>query len=318
MTVSVASADDESVVASTADDEAVVASGAHDDAIVAVDAHDDAVVAGRRCRDCGALAERRYCPECAQATALHPPSVREFVHEFVGHHLALEGSLWRTLAALLVTPGRLTVDYFAGRRQRYIPPLRLYLTFSVILFAVSNLQGGGLKLGNESIAFRPLDASEKQKVAAFVERPHGVRGNGLLDRMTSRLESMTPEQRTERITAGVRQYLPYALIVLVPVLALLLTMLYWTSGLLYGEHLVVAFHAQTVAFIFAIVSAAPMGDWIGSLWVVGLFAHGTVALRRVYGGGWITTVLRELVLMIVYSVVVGLTLAGIAIASLAL
>lgn len=102
---------------------------------------------GRVCRKCHALAEHTYCPACGQATALHPPSVGEFIHEFLGHYVAFEGPLWRTVGALLLTPGRLTVEYFAGRRQRDIPPLRLYLTFSLILFAVSGLQDEGLKLG---------------------------------------------------------------------------------------------------------------------------------------------------------------------------
>lgn len=89
---------------------------------------------------------------------------------------------------------------------------------------------------------------------------------GMIDRAASRAAAMTPAQRTERINRSVRQYLPYVLIVLVPVLALVFKLVYWKRRLLYGEHLVVAFHAQTVAFIFAIASVIPMGDLIGSLW----------------------------------------------------
>jgi hypothetical protein len=70
---------------------------------------------------------------------LHPPTAREFLHEFIGHHVALEGKLWVTLRKLLFAPGSLTVEYFAGRKLRYINPLRLYLTVSLILFAVLGL-----------------------------------------------------------------------------------------------------------------------------------------------------------------------------------
>jgi hypothetical protein len=271
---------------------------------------------GRRCRNCDALAERHYCPNCGQTTVLHPPSVGEFLREFLGHHVAVEGPLWRTLGALLLTPGRLTIEYFAGRRQRYIPPLRLYLTFSLILFAVSSLQGGGLRLGNENFEFRPLKDSEQKDLHVLAPSPKKPRGDGIVDRTISRIETMSPQERTERINAGVRQYLPYVLIVLVPVLALLLKGLYWRRTMLYGEHLVVAFHAQTVAFVFSIVSALPMGDGLGSLWVLAFFIHGTIALRRVYGGGWITTVIRESLLLVVYSVFVGISLGALAMLSL--
>ncbi|MEO8936205.1 MAG: DUF3667 domain-containing protein, partial [Burkholderiaceae bacterium] len=264
---------------------------------------------GRRCRNCGALAEQAHCPVCGQVTTLHPPSVGEFLHEFLGHYVAFEGPLWRTLAALLLTPGRLTVEYFAGRRQRYIPPLRLYLTVSLILFAVSGMQGEGLKMGNESIEFRMPKGTDTGPVIAARVDPQRFKGTGFFDRKISKLVAMTDAQRTERINTAVRMYVPYVLIVLVPVLALLLKLIYWKRGLLYGEHLVVAFHAQTVAFVFAIVSALPLGETFGSLWIIVLVVHGTIALRRVYGGGWIPTALREAVLLFVYSAVVALSVS---------
>jgi len=59
-----------------------------------------------RCPNCShplAAAPRpRFCAHCGQATTLHPPTLLEFVHEFVGHHVALEGTLWRTLGTLLL------------------------------------------------------------------------------------------------------------------------------------------------------------------------------------------------------------------------
>ncbi len=76
----------------------------------------------------------RFCPHCGQETTLHPPSVGEFLHEFVGHYVAVEGALWKTLGLLLLRPGRLTTEYFAGRRRRYVLPLRLYLSASFLFF----------------------------------------------------------------------------------------------------------------------------------------------------------------------------------------
>jgi Protein of unknown function (DUF3667) len=89
------------------------------------------------CRNCGAAVASNYCPDCGQETSLHPLSVLEFAHELVSHYVAVEGKLWRTLALLVLRPGRLTLEYFAGRRQKYIVPIRLYLTASFLLFAVA-------------------------------------------------------------------------------------------------------------------------------------------------------------------------------------
>lgn len=81
---------------------------------------------------------------------LHPPSMGEFVGEFVGHYVAVEGPLWRTLGLLVFRPGQLTNAYMAGKRVLYTQPLRLFLTMSVILFAL--LQFGGFSIGNDEIA----------------------------------------------------------------------------------------------------------------------------------------------------------------------
>ncbi|MFZ5544799.1 MAG: hypothetical protein ACOZJZ_14665 [Pseudomonadota bacterium] len=47
-------------------------------------AHEGAVPQGP-CRNCGTAwpAPARYCAQCGQETALHPPTLGEFVHEFV-------------------------------------------------------------------------------------------------------------------------------------------------------------------------------------------------------------------------------------------
>jgi len=88
------------------------------------------------CRSCGAKVDGNFCANCAEPRVAHMPSAAEFLHEFVGHFIALEGKLWKTLKLLLLQPGRLTLDYLAGRRVAYIPPLRLYLTLSVLFFAL--------------------------------------------------------------------------------------------------------------------------------------------------------------------------------------
>lgn len=76
--------------------------------------------------------------------------MREFVSEFIGHYVAIEGPLWRTLGLLVFRPGRLTNAYMAGKRVLYTQPLRLFLTMSVILFAL--LQFGGFSIGSDEIA----------------------------------------------------------------------------------------------------------------------------------------------------------------------
>src|SRR5262249_12112724 len=60
----------------------------------------------------------------------HEPHVHHLSH-FAGEAFEsithADSRLWRTLGYLLVKPGRLTLEFFSGRRARQLPPFRLYL-----------------------------------------------------------------------------------------------------------------------------------------------------------------------------------------------
>ncbi|SDG19702.1 MULTISPECIES: DUF3667 domain-containing protein [unclassified Duganella] len=93
------------------------------------------------CANCEAPLSGHYCSNCGQEAVLHHASTREFLHEFVGHYVALEGKLWGSLARLVFRPGLLTNEYMRGRRVRFVQPLRLYLSFSLLFFVLLKLGG---------------------------------------------------------------------------------------------------------------------------------------------------------------------------------
>ena len=137
------------------------------------------------CQNCGAMASGNYCSNCGQSTDIHVPRLSEFLHEFISHHIAFEGALVASVKRLLISPGGLTLDYYAGRRARYVAPLRLYLTFNVIFFlAVQIFQlFGGAEDDSAKSALASLNSSDARQVAAEVEKD--------LDEDAS----LTPEQK---------------------------------------------------------------------------------------------------------------------------
>ena len=93
-------------------------------------------VAASVCQDCAAPISGNYCSNCGQETRIETPTVRQFVHELMDQYVAVEGKLGRTLRVLLTQPGQLTLDYVHGRRQRYVRPLKLYVSVSVVFFGL--------------------------------------------------------------------------------------------------------------------------------------------------------------------------------------
>jgi hypothetical protein len=114
------------------------------------------------CLNCGTPVHANYCAHCGQDTANHMPSAAEFLHEFVGHYVALENKLLKTLSLLLFKPGRLTRDYLEGKRARYVLPLRLYLTLSVIFFAMFKWQAHHVNVGDHTA--KPGVTVQQQKL----------------------------------------------------------------------------------------------------------------------------------------------------------
>ena len=82
-----------------------------------------------RCVSCETSLSRPYCSRCGEH-ALEPEALtlRHFLVHTVAHELLhVDGALWRTLRLLFLRPGRLSLEYAAGRRRPYVNPFRLLL-----------------------------------------------------------------------------------------------------------------------------------------------------------------------------------------------
>jgi hypothetical protein len=257
------------------------------------------------CRNCGAATAGNYCQQCGQETRLHAPSLGEFLHEFVGHYVALEGRLWGSITRLLFRPGLLTNEYLAGRRKRYVEPLRLYLSLSIIFFAVMKFGGAELVTLDppaptpvqQSAASAPvpiLDQEMEQSLSRQSPRvAHAIR----------RFSDMNLDQRATALQAAAFSFGPYALFLMMPFFALWLKMLYLGSGRRYGEHLLFALHSNAFAFI-AIGAFVLMPDgflkFLLFCWIAGYLPW---AMQRVYHKGRWGTAWRWLLLMLLHGAV---------------
>jgi hypothetical protein len=87
------------------------------------------------CTNCGAAAARVYCSQCGEKQPHHHDlTLGHFLHDLL-HELAhVDSKLFRTLHHLVLRPGELTVAYFAGRKTRYVAPLRIFLTLFALQF----------------------------------------------------------------------------------------------------------------------------------------------------------------------------------------
>lgn len=91
------------------------------------------------CANCGTPLAGEYCSACGQRHEPHVHTVGHFVGEAFEAISHADSRLWQTLWLLLAKPGRLTKEFFAGHRVRYLPPIRLYIVLSLVAVVLSSI-----------------------------------------------------------------------------------------------------------------------------------------------------------------------------------
>jgi hypothetical protein len=271
------------------------------------------------------LAGDRFCSVCGQPTRIHPPTLWEFVHEWLQHYVALEGKLWKSLWALMARPGFLTLEYLTGRRQRYVQPLRLLLTLGVLFFLFLKL-GAPADFATVDVQVSPasaLPASAAQPAASVAASGIGLPeawAQMLPAKVQQQLEaanaraSADPQAELRRLGKAMLGMAPYAVLVSLPFFTGLLKLLF--RPMPFGAHFVFALHLHAAWYgCLLLVGLLP---WLWAALAAWVWAnlYPVLALRRVHGIGWRlalgkSIVLAVLHLMLILAGMVGLVLIGV-------
>ena len=86
------------------------------------------------CANCGTELLGPHCYACGQPVKGMVRHLGSIMHDVADTILNIDSRIFRTLLPLYVRPGYLSMEYFAGRRVRYVTPFRLYFFLSVAAF----------------------------------------------------------------------------------------------------------------------------------------------------------------------------------------
>jgi hypothetical protein len=320
-----------------------------------------------RCGNCGSPLAGDYCFECGQPRKSPIMSVGELVSDFLRDVLSLDSRAWHTLRTLMLRPGRMTIEYIAGRRAAYSPPVRLYLLTSLLFLAIVTFPilmdslradfslaetaadsaadaaapdaGSGTVPADTSAdaatnapgtpmadvdALAPSTTQDNEYYDAQAWRKEGsasageaddcddvdVNITGLDNPAVERFITRRVKVACRRLTSddGMKLFigelidnLPTMMLILLPIMALVLVLLYPFGGRRYVEHLILLTHFHS--FVFVLVGATVLLARLPPLlpawgWMVGLtIAFTSVytpwylyrAMRNVYGQGRLLT-----------------------------
>jgi Protein of unknown function (DUF3667) len=245
------------------------------------------------CPNCGAALGGAYCAACGQKAGSLNPTLGDFLRDLTQELLNVDGKVFGSVRLLLTRPGFLTLEQFAGRRVRYVAPIRLYLLFSLLFFATIELLPSQLERALTHDAGLPTQALD--------------------------------EQRTQEAIAAVNRamnvWVPRAMFLLVPVFGGLVMLLGRRSGLTYLQHLYFGLHVQAAWFaafsVSVLANVGPQALHTGTLVGVPVTLYAGwylwFAFRRVYrttlpGAFWRALVVAGAYWLVLIAVVLAISL----------
>lgn len=275
------------------------------------------------CENCATPLGDDYCAGCGQAAHSNIRFFGEIVKDLLSSFFSYDSKFNRTIQPLLFKPGFLSVQFIAGRRARFLTPFRLYLFTSVICFLMLSLQN---RMNDDGVEIQ-LGASDAvqnvdEKIGSEAnsnELDVNIAGvsesvNDYIEQQASKLVGLTSGQLLELAF----NTLPTMMLVLLPILALLMKLLYFGSRRYYVEHLIVVLHSQSFLFImFTLLGLIEMlgksllvnSDWItsvsGTLLLLWAFAYIPLMLKRVYQQSRAVTLMKYAVLLVSYFFLTG-------------
>lgn len=296
---------------------------------------ENAAAAEGSCLNCGTPLTGNYCINCGQAAHLKPLSVWSLFRELVEDIWDVDSKAWRSLIPLMLRPGYLTNAYLAGRRARYVAPLRLYLTASVLFFIIAALTNNSIRVswGDADIERERIEATGDPRAANEIVEDEGGCEVILDDEQGEWVEKWRDRavEACEKVTADSGQSLeraavdniPIMMVIFIPVLAFAMKLLYPFSKRYYVEHLIFYLHYHASGFFLGILiilvyEIGAAAGWTQAGWravaipvSIWLQLYLLIAMKIVYRQGYFATFFKYCLLFLVYVVGLAVSLTGV-------
>ena len=227
------------------------------------------------CKNCQSSLDGEYCSTCGQRNIDLEQPIWGLVGAVIRETFEVDGRAASTVKTLFCHPGMLTVEFLAGRRVAYSPPLRLYLVFSIVFFVL---------------------------VAWFAS-------SGIL-----REPGADPVFDAAVQARFLSDDLPTLMFLLLPVFALLMKVVYWKrlyfDHLIFSLHLhCAAYVALAIMLPLEVVATRHIILVLVQVVVfVSFLAYFIIAVHRVYRSGWLAVVLQSAFVLLLYIIIVSVAI----------
>ena len=184
---------------------------------------------------CGQDAQGNFCAHCGEKRrADHDFSLRHVLAEAAEAFFHVDSKIFLTLKTLVTKPGKLTSEFFLGRRKPYMSPLQTFFVCNLLFFVLQPLTG-------LEILAPPLRVFESNDFM-------GKTATRMVDRRLAKehLSRRNPAQFgefTERFERSAHLQAKSLILVLSPMLAVVLAILNFGRRRYFSQHIIFSLHA---------------------------------------------------------------------------
>lgn len=238
------------------------------------------------CKSCNEALSGKYCYACGEKKIEDGDlSFQNLVKQSFNAITNLEAKGFKSFFLLFFRPGELTAEFCGGRRVRYMKPFQIFVLANVLFF---------LLLTNSDFFRSPSkwyfnNQYIEAKVSKIVENKEISKEDVAL--------------RYDELSKSVSKT---AIIVLIPVLGIFLTLLFYKRKLPFGSHVVFSTHFFSFFLIYLVLGSFILSNipnripvYYQSFAILGIFVYLMFSLKKVYKSSWAINTLLSAVLTVV-------------------
>jgi len=208
-----------------------------------------------QCLNCGTSTDGSYCQNCGQSVRENSDrSIGNLLGEVLGNLFFLDNRFFLSIRYLFLLPGRMTVEFLAGKRKKFISPVTLFLFINLIYFFATILTDYSISLYDQ-VVDQPYSKWALQALKDKMSHQEVDWEKMVREGLNVSAYGVTYQNMSDTISKTI-------MIINVPMIAGFVFLLAFVKRRFYYDSLIFAFHFFTLY----------LASWIMLGWVEGLLS----------------------------------------------
>lgn len=272
------------------------------------------------CKNCDKelVGKKQFCSNCGQKNIANL-NLKYLFDDFLDNYLNFDSKLFKTIGALIIKPGKLSLEFLKGRRVSFVLPVRLYITISILFFFLLTIIQIIPKPNHDDMSFKETSFSiHDQKIDVSAEKLKEIEMNEGLDayvRDSLKIDhpasaymvkkTIMAQNGGDSFGKTVLDQLSIFLLLFIPFIALVYKWTFTKNKYGYIKHVVFNIHFNSFVIVLLIVNEVfdifiDTSIWGTLLITIGSLAYLFVAIKRFYLRKWWVVLYKMIFLLVGY------------------